>query len=882
MTGREIRSRFLEYFRSHDHTIVPSSSLVPQRDPTLLFTNAGMVQFKDVFLGEEKRPYRRAASSQKCVRAGGKHNDLEIVGSTGRHHTFFEMLGNFSFGDYFKEEAIRMGWEFLTRDLGLSKERLWVTIFQDDDEAYQLWKDKMAVPAERIVRMGEKDNFWAMGDTGPCGPCSEIIFDQGTDVGCKRPTCDIYCECDRHLEIWNLVFMQYYRDAQGTMEPLPRPSIDTGMGLERISAVLQGVNSNYETDLFTPLIKQMEELTGKTYGEENKDDVSIQVVVDHARACALLIADGVLPSNEGRGYVLRRIIRRAARHGKKLNLEDPFLFRLSNNVIEHMKDAYPELQDRGAFIEKVLLNEEERFLETLSKGMQILSEEMANIKGGTQKILPGEVVFRLYDTYGFPMDLTADIAGEQECSIDEEGFQRAMEEQRRMAREAWKGSGEEEVDEVYKKVSREEGSIRFVGYETLRDESMILVILKDGKRTSQAGTGEEVDVVVSETPFYGESGGQVGDQGEILGPGGKGVVKDTTRPLSSLIVHHVRVDEGELKEGEKVVLKVDPEQRRRITLNHTATHLLHRALRTILGEHVKQAGSLVAPDRLRFDFTHFSAIETEQLDSIESLVNEKIQENLPVEVEHLSYQEALDRGAVALFGEKYGEKVRMVSLDDYSSELCGGTHAQRSGDIGLFKVISEGGIASGVRRIEAFTGPGAYLWMKDMERELKDVGAQLRASPGEIGPKVSKLLQQQRELEKRMEKMKGRLAGQSLEDLLKEVKEINGVKVLATVAQAPDQKQLRELADRLRDRMASGIVVLGNQQEGKARLLAAVTKDLTKRFHAGKLIKEIAPLVKGKGGGRPDMAEAGGDDPEGLPQALERACQFIDDIVENP
>ncbi len=879
MTGREIRTRFLEYFRSHDHTIVSSSSLVPQRDPTLLFTNAGMVQFKDVFLGEEKRPYRRATSSQKCVRAGGKHNDLEIVGSTGRHHTFFEMLGNFSFGDYFKEEAIRMGWEFLTRDLGLSKERLWVTVFQDDDEAHRLWKEKMSVPAERIVRMGEKDNFWAMGDTGPCGPCSEIIYDQGINVGCKRPTCDIYCECDRHLEIWNLVFMQYYRDAQGTMEPLPLPSIDTGMGLERISAVLQGVDSNYETDLFTPLIKQMEELAGKTYGEENKDDVSIQVVVDHARACTFLVADGVLPSNEGRGYVLRRIIRRAARHGKKLNLEAPFLFRLSNNVIDQMKDAYPELQDRGAFVEKVLLNEEERFLETLSKGMQILSEEMAKIKEGTQKILPGEVVFRLYDTYGFPMDLTADIAGEQECSIDEEGFQRAMEEQRRMAREAWKGSGEEEVDDIYKKINREEGATRFVGYETLQGESMGLVILKEGKRTSQAGAGDKVDIVVSETPFYGESGGQVGDQGEILGPGGKGVVINSTRPLSSLIVHHVRIDEGELKEGEKVVLKVAPEQRRRIALNHTATHLLQRALRTILGEHVKQAGSLVAPDRLRFDFTHFSAIETEQLDSIESLINEKIQENLPVDVEHLSYQEALDRGAVALFGEKYGEEVRMVSLGDYSSELCGGTHTQRSGDIGLFKVISEGGIASGVRRIEAFTGPGAYQWIKGLERELKDIGTQLRASPGEISPKVTKLLQQQRDLEKQMEKMKGRLAGQSLEDLLEEVKEINGVKVLATVVQAPDQKLLRELADRLRDRMASGIVVLGNKQEGKARLLAAVTKDLTKRFHAGKLIKEIAPLVKGKGGGRPDMAEAGGDDPEGLSQALERARQVI---AENP
>ena len=874
MKSSEIRRSFLNYFAERDHRIVPSSSLVPKNDPTLLFTNAGMVQFKGVFLSEEARDYHRAVTSQKCVRAGGKHNDLENVGKTARHHTFFEMLGNFSFGDYFKKEATEMGWDLLIREWGLPKEQMWITIYLDDDEAFHLWR-KIGIPEDRIVRLGKKDNFWAMGDTGPCGPCSEIVIDQGRDVGCGRPECAVGCECDRFLELWNLVFMQFNRDGDGTLHPLAKPSIDTGMGLERISAILQGVRSNYGTDLFEPIFEEIESISGISYGKETRSDVSMRVIADHSRASTFLINDGVLPSNEGRGYVLRRIMRRAMRYGKMLGIQGPFLYRTSLKVVDLMKDAFPELRETEAFVSKVIQNEEERFSETLDSGLKILREEMERLRKQGQRTLSGNVAFRLYDTFGFPLDLTADILQEEALGLDEEGFRAQMEEQRQKSKQAWQGIGEGKTKEIYRRLSSEGVRTAFRGHEETQCDSTILAILKGDEIVSSAEEGEEVGIVTKETPFYGEAGGQVGDNGVIYQEGFSLEVKDTLKPLEDLIVHQGRVKRGCVKAGMKATLKVDQDRRRAIALNHTATHLLQAVLREVLGNHVHQAGSLVAPDRLRFDFTHFASVDRETLDRIEALVNRKIRENVKVETKSMLVEEALQTGAMALFGEKYGEQVRVVKVSDFSIELCGGTHTGRTGDISLFRMVSETGVAAGVRRIEALTGEGAYRLVKEEERELQQAALALKASPGEVSSKVDRLLQREKELEREIESLRGKLSHQEILDLLAFVKEVRGVKVLSARVEDKDLKRMREFVDQLKEKIGSGIILLGGRSQEKVSLIVGVTRDLTGRFNANDLVKKVALHVGGTGGGRPDFAQAGGTEPEKLDEAL----KTIDDLI---
>jgi len=871
MTGSEIRESFLKFFEGKGHARVSSSSLVPKDDPTLLFTNAGMVQFKNCFLGLEDRGYRRATTSQKCARAGGKHNDLENVGVTTRHHTFFEMLGNFSFGDYFKKEAISWAWEYLTEVLRLPKEKLWITVYENDDEAIQIWHEQMHVPLERIVRMGEKSNFWMMGETGPCGPCSEILYDQGEGTGCGRPTCDVHCECDRHLEIWNLVFTQFDRDAAGNLNPLPRPNIDTGMGLERLTAVVQGVKSNYDTDLFQDVIRYTEEISGRKYGTDEKQDISIRVIADHSRAVTFLIGDGILPSNEGRGYVLRRILRRAARHGKLIGLNKPFLHDTAGIVIDAMKETYPDLLEKTAYIRKVIFNEEQRFGETLDSGLKILQEEVTSLKSANTRVIPGKVVFRLYDTYGFPTDLTADIVREDGFTLDMEGFEKAMAMQREKARESWKGSGEESISEIYQKLSVEGVATRFIGYEgTTRGKSSVLAILKNGVRTDILQEGETGEIILEETPFYGEIGGQVGDTGTLEGNGSVFDVQDTRRPLQNLVSHVGEVKKGRIELGDTLQLRVNDELRRDTEANHSGTHLLQAALKTVLGNHVKQSGSLVTPDRLRFDFTHFSKIEEAELVRVEQLCNRFIRRNLPVDTTVMALDEAVKTGATAVFDEKYTEEVRVVKMGDVSMELCGGTHVRRTGDIGLLKILHESAIAAGVRRIEALTGREAVLYIQKMEEELKKSAALLKANPMELAERTDKTLRYQKELEREIEALKGKMAARDSSDLLTRIREIKGVSTLATVVDAPDAKTLRDFGDKLRDRVPSGIILLGSRAAGKAMLLCIVTKDLAGRYHAGNLIKEIAPLVGGSGGGRPDMAQAGGSKPEKLEEALNR------------
>ncbi|GAB4251931.1 alanine--tRNA ligase [Deferrisoma sp.] len=875
MTGNEIRKAFLDYFASKGHRVVASSSLVPQNDPTLLFTNAGMVQFKDVFTGQERRDYARATTCQKCLRVSGKHNDLENVGRTARHHTFFEMLGNFSFGDYFKREAIRFAWEFLTEHMKLDPDRLWVTIYEEDDEARDLWLQETPVPAERIVRCGAKDNFWAMGDTGPCGPCSEIHYDQGPGIyPCPDPDrCGPECDCDRFLELWNLVFMQFERAADGTMTPLPKPSIDTGMGLERVTAVVQGVHSNYDTDLFRPIIDFTANLAGVPYGRAEESDVSLRVVADHIRATTFLIADGVLPSNEGRGYVLRRIMRRAMRHGRMLGFEEPFFHKVSGVVIDQMEGAYPELSDKREYIAKVILHEEERFSRTLDRGLQILEEEVARLAARGETVIPGDVVFRLYDTYGFPVDLTADIVRDRGFTLDEAGFEAEMEAQREKARASWKGSGEEAVAGVYRDLRSAGVATRFVGYETLEAETPVLALVRDGDRVAEAREGEAVEVVLADSPFYGESGGQVGDTGSLEADGVYVRVEDATKPFPDLIVLKGVVTRGTLREGDRVVARVEAGARFATAQNHSATHLLHAALRQVLGDHVKQAGSLVAPDRLRFDFTHFAPMTAEEIREVERRVNRWIQANHPITVSEESFDEARRQGVMALFGEKYGDRVRVVRMGEVSAELCGGTHASRTGDIGLFKIVSEGGVAAGVRRIEAATGDRALERVFAMEDALAEAAALLRANPDEVPEKVRRALERTKELEREISSLRSQLAGGAARDVLAQAREIDGVRVLATRVPAADPKALREFADGLRDRIRSGIVVLGAEAEGKALLLVAVTKDLTKRVRAGDLIKPLAEKVGGRGGGKPELAQAGGPDPSGLDKALEAAYE---------
>ena len=865
MTSNELRQAFLEFFRDHDHEIVASSPLVPGDDPTLLFTNAGMVQFKDVFLGHDKRGYKRAASSQRCVRAGGKHNDLENVGYTARHHTFFEMLGNFSFGDYFKREAIHYSWDFLTGTLGLAPEKLWVTVFEDDFDAADIWLKEVKVDPKRFARLGEKDNFWAMGDTGPCGPCSEIFYDHGAGIPGGPPGSPDE-HGDRYVEIWNLVFMQFDRSADGELVALPKPSVDTGMGLERIAAVMQGVHSNYEIDLFKKLIASI----AKTLGVKNDGSSSLNVIADHIRACSFLIVDGVLPGNEGRGYVLRRIIRRAIRHGRKLGNDDSFFHKLVAPLAAEMGGAYPELVKTQAHVEKVLKKEEERFAETLDQGMEMLESAIAKLKS---KQIPGDVVFKLYDTYGFPVDLTADIARERELTVDQEGFAAAMGQQRDRARAAskFRSAG----GDAFKTDAESE----FLGYDGTEAGSEIVSLYKDGGPVQTLAAGEEGAVILSATPFYAESGGQIGDTGILVTDGKLFQVGDTQKS-GKAIVHFGNVEQGELIVGDKVEAAVDADRRQAIRLNHTATHLVHAALRRVLGDHVTQKGSLVAPDRLRFDFSHYDSVAAEQIREIEDLVNDVIRQNVAAATDEMTYDEAIQAGAMALFGEKYGDKVRVLKLGDFSIELCGGTHVDRTGDIGVFKITSEGGVASGIRRIEAVTGKGAMKWIGSNQQILINVAGMLRSHPDQAAAKVSQLLQRSKDLEKELSAAKQALITGKGSDPFEGVQEIAGIKVLVTRMDGADAKTLRNAVDQFKDRLQNAVVVLGSVDDGKVRLAAGVTKNNIDKIQAGDLIRPVAEQVGGKGGGRPDFAEAGGTDVDALDQALESVPAWVAEQLE--
>jgi alanyl-tRNA synthetase len=819
-----------------------------------------MVQFKDVFLGSDRRPYSRAATAQRCVRAGGKHNDLENVGYTARHHTFFEMLGNFSFGDYFKRDAIRFAWEFLTRRLGLPQERLWVTVHHSDDEAEKIWKEEIGVDPQRFSKLDE-DNFWAMGDTGPCGPCTEIFFDHGPEVAGGPPGSPDE-DGDRYIEIWNLVFMQYNRSADGRMEPLARPCIDTGMGLERIAAVMQNVHSNYEIDLFRNLLAA----AAKVLGVSDTDSKSLRVIADHIRSCAFLIADGVLPANEGRGYVLRRIMRRAIRHGNKLGAKAPFFHQLVAPLVEEMGAAYPELAEQQGLVERVLLKEEQQFARTLEHGMQLLEQAIGELEG---EVIPGETVFRLYDTYGFPVDLTADVAREHGLGVDMEGFEREMDAQRERARAA----GQFAVD--YNEQLRLEGSTVFNGYDSLEDRSEVVALLRDGEEVDQLSAGEAGVVVLKNTSFYAESGGQVGDQGRLCWDRGLFQVSDCTKEGGHHL-HHGRVAEGVLKVGDRVVTEVDQARRQATALNHSATHLLHAALRRVLGEHVQQKGSLVDAERLRFDFAHFEALTPEQIEAVELLVNEQIRANTPVETELTSLEAARAKGAMALFGEKYGAEVRVLTMGKgFSVELCGGTHARRTGDIGLLKIVAETGIASGVRRIEAVTGARALDWIRQQEQTLNEIAALLKGSRETALEKVRGLNERVRQLEKEQERLSARLARAQSGELLDQVQEVKGVKVLAAKLDGIEPKALRDLLDQLKQKLGSGVVVLLTEQEGRVSLIAGVTKDLTARIKAGELVRELASRLGGKGGGRPDMAQGGGSDPSAVPAALAAVPELV-------
>jgi alanyl-tRNA synthetase len=875
LKSNELRKLFIEYFSLNGHKVVPSSSLVPKNDPSLLFTNAGMVQFKGVFLGEDEREYRRAVTSQKCVRAGGKHNDLENVGHTARHHTFFEMLGNFSFGDYFKKQALEYAWEFLTRKVNLPADKLWVTVYKDDDEAFELWRTMIGVPADRIVRLGEKDNFWSMGDTGPCGPCSEILIDQGPEMSCGKPGCAVGCDCDRYLEIWNLVFMQYNRDETGKLTPLPKPSIDTGMGLERLSAVVQKVRSNFETDLFQSIIKEIAILAGVPYHTDDQSDISYQVIADHLRAMTFLISDGVLPSNEGRGYVLRRILRRASRYAKLIGINKPILYKLTGAVVDEMREAYPELADSRDHVAKVVLLEEERFAATLDSGLALLNESVAKLKASGKVMVPGDVLFRLYDTFGFPLDLVADMARDMHLELDEDGYRRAMQEQREKARAAWAGSGEEKVKPIYKEVSAGIKKPIFVGYTEIEGTAEVLAIIKGNNKITEAHDGDEVEIVLDRTPFYAESGGQVGDTGELLGEASKFDVKETTRPVQDLIVHKGKIRKGTFKVGDAILAKVDSDNRADIARHHTVTHILHATLRSVLGEHVKQAGSLVSPERLRFDFTHYTALTEREKERIEELVNERIFENHPVDTAVMDIDQAIAAGAMALFDEKYGDKVRVVTVKEVSKELCGGTHTRASGDIGMFKIISESGIAAGVRRIEALAGKRAYREVKKEERNLQEIAQALKASDTDIVGRVEKLVAQLKESEKELDRMKHKMQSSQAGVIIEGAKMINGVKVLARRVENMDPKDLRDFGDKLRDNIKSGVLALGSVKDGKVSLIVMVSKDLVPKYHAGNLIKEMATILGGTGGGKADLAQSGGKDPGKLDAALDALYEAV-------
>jgi alanyl-tRNA synthetase len=866
MTSSEIRASFLEFFRKNGHAVVPSSSLVPGNDPTLLFTNAGMVQFKDVFLGKESRDYSRAASAQRCVRAGGKHNDLENVGYTARHHTFFEMLGNFSFGDYFKREAIHFAWNFVTGTLGIPKDRLWVTVFKEDEEAERIWTEEIGIGPNRCTRMGESSNFWSMGETGPCGPCTEIFYDHGPEIP-GGPPGSTDEDGDRFVEIWNLVFMQYDRSSDGTLVPLPKPSVDTGMGLERVAAVMQGVHSNYDIDLFKALIQAAAEITGT----QDLESSSLRVIADHIRACTFLIIDGVVPSNEGRGYVLRRIIRRAIRHGYKLGQTQPFFHKLVPTLVREMGSYYAELVSGEARAVQMLAQEESRFAETLATGMALLDAEAAKLKSS---VIPGETVFRLYDTYGFPLDLTADVARERGLTIDQAGFDAAMAAQRGRARAASK-FGADLRDAV-----KLPGKTEFCGYDRLTDSARITALIFDGAIVEALRPGQEGQVVLDHTPFYAESGGQVGDTGSLSSDGARFTVRDTQK-IGASFAHVGVMEDGDLRVGDVVAARVDGERRAAVVLNHSATHLLHAALREVLGKHVQQKGSLVAPDRLRFDFSHSQALSPGELHRIEELVNAAIRRNAPAETRVMALDEAVAAGAMSLFGEKYESDVRVLSIGDFSMELCGGTHVQRAGDIGLFKIISESGVAAGVRRVEALTGEAAYEWVVRTDQVLRDIAGMLRGSREDVDEKVRELIDRSRRFEKEVQQLKSKLASGQGGDLSTQAKSVGGIKVLAAQIEGADAKTLRDTVDQLKHKLGSSVIVLATVQDGKVVLVAGVSADLVAKLKAGDIAGAVAAEVGGRGGGRADFAQAGGTKPENLGAALAAVETLVRNRLSN-
>ncbi|MCP3899566.1 MAG: alanine--tRNA ligase [Desulfobacteraceae bacterium] len=872
MTGNEARKIFIEYFKKYNHHVVRSASLVPDNDPTLLFTNAGMVQFKRIFTGDEKRDYSMAVTSQKCVRAGGKHNDLENVGYTARHHTFFEMLGNFSFGEYFKEKAIEFGWDLLINGYGLDASKLWVSVFLDDDEAYDLWRDKIGVPEDRIVRLGEEENFWAMGDTGPCGPCSEIHIDRGEEFGCDRKDCAVGCDCDRYLELWNLVFMQYEKDETGEMKPLPKPSIDTGLGLERIVSVLQDTKTNYETDLFVPIMERVEELCGKKTYESRQTEVAMKVIADHSRATAFLITDGILPSNEGRGYVLRRIIRRAIRYGRNLGLKKPFLHHTIDTVFDIMGDAYPELRKSSSFIFNVVKNEENQFLETLDIGIKLLDDSIKKLTNEKTNTIPGDLIFKLYDTFGFPVDIIQDVVKDTDLKLDLDGFNKSMNEQKLRSKGKVKFEG---VSDAYKSLTKKGVKTKFTGYNLYEDKSDILIIVKDDKNIDLAKPGDAIEIVTINTPFYAESGGQAGDSGIFYNDKCKIRIDATFSDPSGLSIHKGEIEQGELSVKDKLKLKVDIDKRKNTENNHTSTHILHYALKQVLGDHVKQSGSLVSPDRLRFDFTHFSKLTDDELNEIVKIVNMRIRENYPVKTEEMSMDDASKTGATALFEEKYGDKVRVVSLGDFSKELCGGTHTERSGNIGVLKILSEEGIASGIRRIEAVTGAQAIDEINNDNLLLKVSSSYLKGSKIDIPDKINSLLKEKKQLQKEIDSLKTKIASKFTDHIDDDLKDINGIKVLSKKVEIENPSQLRDLADKFKGKIKSGVILLGAESNGKALLISIVTDDLTKKYKAGDIVKKAASLVGGGGGGRPDMAQAGGSNPDNLDKALNSVYDLI-------
>jgi alanyl-tRNA synthetase len=882
LTGHQIRQLFLEYFEQHGHRIVKSSSLVPANDPTLLFTNAGMNQFKDIFLGREKRDYVRAASSQKCVRAGGKHNDLENVGKTARHHTFFEMLGNFSFGDYFKSEAIPLAWNLVTREYGIDQGRLWITIYQDDEEAFAIWNQKVGISSERVFRLGEKDNFWAMGDTGPCGPCSEIHFDQGAAASESGHTeCQFPCDCGRYVEIWNLVFMQFDRDSSGKLTPLPRPSIDTGMGLERITAVLQGKTSNFETDLLKPLILQAAEIAQRDYGHDSSVDIYLRVIADHSRAATFLISDGIIPSNDGRGYVLRKILRRAIRHGRLLGIEDPFLYKMTGHVVELMKDPYPELVSTREYVAKVVKNEEQRFSSTIRIAIDQLTESLSRIEKlpESERVLSGDMIFKFYDTFGLPIDLIQEIAEETSVKLDEAGFNAKLEAQRERGKASWKDTPAQQAKSAL--VPGPEKTI-FVGYSDLQvEDARIVGISVGGIPVELLRSGESGEVFLDKTPFYAETGGQVGDTGLLEGDNSEAIVHNTHAPIPGYSAHEAKCIRGTLRVGEFVRARVDVERRLSIAKNHTATHLLHASLRNLIGFHVKQAGSLVAPDRLRFDFTHYTSLWPEEISEIEDRVNAIVMKNSQVTTSIKDLNAAISEGAMALFGEKYGDRVRVVSVDNFSKELCGGTHVSRTGDIGLFKIIGEGGIAAGVRRIEAITGPGALNRFREDEQLISQLEEISRGKRTELPMILERYQSSIKGLEKELEQIKYRLAKNRIQAILESALIVKDVKILTGIVDDLDKSSLRNLADELKSKLEKGVVVLATSNSDKVSLVATVTSNLNPKLHAGKLVKEISSIVGGSGGGRPEMAEAGGKDPSRMAQALQAVGAYVASALVN-